>query len=492
MAFRPIIIKLTQPKPMRKSKFRKLRLQLFSLFLFIIMVFPSKAQDSSYVLSPADFLNIVRTFHPVIKQADITVEKARAGITIARGEFDPYFYLNTDQKTFDGKNYFRYTNPELKIPTWYGIEVKAGLENNGGDFLNSEVTPGKTSYAGISVPLAKNLVMDKRRAALRQAGIFKNQSMAERDILINDILLDAYYAYWNWVQASWNYEVITNTVKVNETRFRLVKMAFQLGDRPAIDTTEALAQLEAFRFMESESKLRLNNSALELSNFLWKENNEYYELPALTVSSIRPEKSIATLAEIPDLMSMLETIPASHPKLRFYNFKLSGLEVDRKLKFQELLPTVNLRTNILNKGYNVLSNIQKNAFYENNNKFGIEVGIPLRFSKGRGEYKMAKLKIKETNLEVAMLKQQLINKTKFYFNELTGLQQQVKQYESVYNNYQLLLKGEELKFRSGESSLFLLNNRENKVLETSLKLNELKIKFLKSQASLQWAAGLLK
>jgi outer membrane protein TolC len=188
----------------------------------------------------------------------------------------------------------------------------------------------------------------------------------------------------------------------------------------------------------------------------------------------------------------LETIPASHPKLRFYNFKLSGLEVDRKLKFQELLPTVNLRTNILNKGYNVLSNIQKNAFYENNNKFGIEVGIPLRFSKGRGEYKMAKLKIKETNLEVAMLKQQLINKTKFYFNELTGLQQQVKQYESVYNNYQLLLKGEELKFRSGESSLFLLNNRENKVLETSLKLNELKIKFLKSQASLQWAAGLLK
>ena len=41
--------------------------------------------------------------------------------------------------------------------------------------------------------------------------------------------------------------------------------------------------------------------------------------------------------------------------------------------------------------------------------------------------------------------------------------------ESLIENYKRLLKAEEIKFSNGESSLFLINSRENKLLETQEK-----------------------
>ena len=230
------------------------------------------------MLSPEDFIAIVKTFHPVIKQADINIEKAQADITIARGGFDPSLYYSNDQKTFGGENYYNYNNTELKIPTWYGIEIKAGLDNNSGVDLNSESTFGKSSYVGISVPLAKNLLMDRRRAVLKQAKIFRDQSGVERLNTINDLLYAGYSAYWNWVKEYQVFEVITSTVKINEARFDLIKIAYRQGDRPGIDTVEALAQLQNFQFLQSESLVKLQNAAVELSNFLWQQNNTWYQL----------------------------------------------------------------------------------------------------------------------------------------------------------------------------------------------------------------------
>lgn len=83
------------------------------------------------------------------------------------------------------------------------------------------------------------------------------------------------------------------------------------------------------------------------------------------------------------------------------------------------------------------------------------------------------------------------NKIKAYFNEALALQQQIKISESALNNFQRLFRAEETRFNMGESSLFILNSRENKVLEAQQKLLELKTKFFKSVIAIQWAAGVL-
>lgn len=462
------------------------------LFLSVLLfLFTGNAFSQEKVLSEAAFIAIVKKFHPVVKQADIAVERASAGITVARAGFDPLLYLTNDQKTFDGKNYYNYTNPELKIPTWYGIEVKAGFENNSGQYLNSESGSGQSAYIGLSVPLAKNFLMDKRRAALQQAKIYKSQSEAERINSINDLLFEAYTAYWNWVKEYQQYEVVSTTLKNNQTRFELVKIAFRQGDRPAIDTIEALTQLQSFEYLQSESLVRLKNAEVELSNFLWLENNVFYQLEE-GVMPVQSNYDSFNESSLPILDELLYNAKMAHPKLSVYAYKLQQLEVDRKLKFQSLLPTVNVRANLLNKGYDMFNGIGKAGFYQNNNKFGIDIGLPLRLSEGRGGYRQARLKIKETQYEVALQQQAIENKIKTYYNELLGLQQQVKIYEAAYKNYQLLFRGEDTRYKAGESSLFLLNSRENKLLESMQKLVELKAKFNKTKQAVLWAAGQLR
>ncbi|MFN5938461.1 MAG: TolC family protein, partial [Sphingobacteriales bacterium] len=120
------------------------------------------------------------------------------------------------------------------------------------------------------------------------------------------------------------------------------------------------------------------------------------------------------------------------------------------------------------------------------------IGMPLRLSQGRGEYKVAKIKIRETNLDLIQDRLAIDNKIKSYFNELSQLRQQVRIAEDALANYTRLFQGEDFRFKAGESSLFLLNSRENKVLEARQKLIELKTKFYKAYRSLGWAAGQLR
>lgn len=468
----------------------------FSRLLFLFVYLPAYcfAQDSlrdAAILTPADFVSIVKKYHPVIKQATIEIEKAKAAIVIARGGFDPMLYVSNDQKTFSGKNYYSYTNPELKIPTWFGVELKAGLENNSGQYLNSDAISGKSSYLGISVPLAKNLLMDSRRAVLQQSKIFKDQTEIERTNTVNDLLNEAYVTYWNWVKEYQLYQIISDAVKVNESRFSLVKIGFRQGDRPAIDTVEALVQLQNFQYLQNESWVKFKNAGVSLSAFLWLENNAYYQLNENVVPDSKWNLQNINDISLGLLDDLLYAARLSHPKLNSYSFKLKSLEVEKKLKFQSLLPTVMISGNLLNTGNNPLKGVDA-VFFQNNNKFGIDIGIPLRISEGRGGYKMAKLKIEQTNWAIGLQQQEIENKIRLYYNELVGLQKQIAINEQTYKGYQILYRGEDIRFKEGESTLFLLNIRENKLLEALQKLTELKTKFYKTQVAVQWAAGLLR
>ena len=160
------------------------------------------------------------------------------------------------------------------------------------------------------------------------------------------------------------------------------------------------------------------------------------------------------------------------------------------MKFQELLPEINAKANLLNRDFNPVKNAGL-PLLENNNKWGVGVKIPLLFRQGRGEYKMAKLKLEENNL---YFKQKIVeteNKIRDYYNRVTILQTQIATANSALINYNSLLKNELLRFNNGESSLFLVNSRENKVLEIKQKIIELQIKLLKANYTLNWTCGLL-
>ncbi|MEI6086157.1 MAG: TolC family protein [Bacteroidota bacterium] len=455
------------------------------LILGMVMVFQLHAQ----LFTPESFILQVKQFHPVAKQAVIQVEKAKADLQSARGGFDPSFNFDASNKTFDGKNYYYYNNPELKIPTGLGgLDIKTGLESNGGKYLNPEVSAGQTSYLGVEMPLGKGLLMDKRRATLKQAKIFQSQSQQDQMKMLNDLLYNAYNAYWQWAGAYQLFSIYNKYHQISTDRLRLVRIAFENGDRAVMDTVEAMTQVLNYEAQMTDARQKINTAGLELSNYLWLENDSAYQLP----SQFFPD-TIQFVMSVTDqsLDVLLNRSSTENPTLKAYTFKLDALDVERKLKFQSMLPMVNVKANLLNSGYNVIKGIDGN-FLQNNYKWGIDVKLPLFLREGRGDYNKSKLKIQETNLEFNAKKWETENKIRNYYSEANLLQVQIKSVQSAYNGYQTLFKAENLKFYNGESSLFLVNSRESKLIETAEKLVNLRVKYFKAKYATEWAAGLLK
>ena len=75
--------------------------------------------------------------------------------------------------------------------------------------------------------------------------------------------------------------------------------------------------------------------------------------------------------------------------------------------------------------------------------------------------------------------------------KISALKQELDSYVSqnqitneIVTDSQLLLKAEERKFQLGESSIFLVNTRESKLIESQLKAIEIQNKFFNTKAKL--------
>ena len=433
------------------------------------------------------FITQVKKYHPLAAQADLQVDKALAELMAAKGAFDPALEFDASRKTFDGKNYYYYTNPQLTVPLPVG-NLNTGIENNGGSNLTTEVTKGRSSYAGVEVPLAKGLLLDKRRAVLQQAKILRTQSEQERLVLYNNLLYDAYINYWQWAASYQQFMAYTTFTEVAGKRMRLVRIAFTNGDRSMADTIEAYTQLQNYQLLQAEASLKLNLARFELSNDLWQKDYRPYRLPDYFIPDSLRFNNNSPFQNVDDLLALSAS---QNPLLQVYNFKLTSLDVERRLKYQSLLPYIALKANLLNKDYYALKNLSTN-FIQNNYKWGIAFKLPLFLREARGDYKKAQLKIIETTLELVSKRQQTENKIRSYFTEYYTIFSQLQTTQTMYNNYVYLLRTEELKFAQGESALFFVNSRETKVIEILQKQIELTLKFYKAKYAMEWAAGLLK
>ncbi len=468
---------------------RDLLKTIFSVTIASIITNGITAQSTTTtILTPDTFMQWVKGNHPYIINTNLKIEQAKAFLISARGGFDPVIQTDWERKTFDGVQYFNYWNPEIKIPIYSAIELKAGWEENTGLRISNDLTAGKSSYLGIKIPLLRDLWIDKKRTAVLDAQLNVKDQEANRLIISNNTIYKAMSAYWDWAKEYAIYKLFTQINAINEQRFKWVKNSVVQGDRPAIDTTETLAQWQSIKSMQTEAYMNWQTAATELANYIW-------------LSNVKPD-SMWWKNTIPDtnwlkpLPNIIETIDQNiivsnqHPVLQQYQIKQQQLKIDQRYKFQQLLPVANMQWNILNKGYNSLKTFS-NAAFDNNYKLGFQVAIPLRFFEGRGAYKQATLKLREWEINTIAKQWELENILRKSYIELTSLLQQVQLNESIYQQHNILLKAEEYRFRLGESSLFLVNSRENKMLETYQKLILLKTKLQKQQIALQWAAGKL-
>ncbi|WP_324719600.1 TolC family protein [Salinimicrobium sp. HB62] len=445
------------------------------------------AQESpQQVLGFTEYLAYVKQYHPVARQANLQLEMGEAELLRARGAFDPKLEVDYARKEFKGTEYYDILNSTFKIPTWYGIELKAGFDQTEGVYLNPErtVPPEGLFSAGVSLSAAQGLIIDKRRAVLRSARALMDEAAAERDLLISEVLYEAAVAYLQWAQLHREMEVYNEFVINARQRYQGISRSAAAGEIPAIDTVEAGITLQDRRLELEQTRVKLLKQRLEVSNFLWLENKVPVELqPEIFPEDILDGTEIFH-EEIEDWLDGF--VLNEHPKLQALQAKLQALRIERRLKINNLLPKVDLEYNFLTPEPELVDN-----FDTSNYKAGVKFSFPLFLRKERGELKLAKYKLEDASLELELSRRQIDNKVEALLQELESYVDQVNITEEMVENYQRLLQAEERKFSFGESSLFLINTRENKLIEAQLKQNQILVKYLVAKAELFRSLGII-
>jgi outer membrane protein TolC len=457
------------------------KLTLISLVIFWPLF--AKAQDT-LKLNYEEYMEWVRLYHPVSSQAELNLRFGQMELMQARGAFDPLIYGNLDKKQFKESTYYDKREAGILIPTWMGVELNGVFEQNSGNFLNPDAAvPSNGLFAaGASVNLGQGLILDQRRASLRQAQIYQQSSEVERIRLLNELNLAATAMYWKWALAYENLNVLKEAVMLAATRFNYVKKSFEQGDFAAIDTVEAFSQLlnRQYRLQETENSFFATTQ--ELNTFLWNEDGN----PMTLGAGIVPESLFEEFTFYPDFEE-LRTLVINHPELLITDFELASLDVERRLKGQEILPTVKLKYNFLSETF---SQFEQSIFFENNYKWGLSVYTPLLWRKSRGAFGLAKAKIDFKQNSRDLKEIQLKMKLEEELNNWRTLNLQLVTFTENVKSLQALLIGEIRRFQMGESSLFLVNAREVSVFDSRVTLNDLASKLRISYAKTQFAAGI--
>ncbi|MFG6687393.1 TolC family protein [Mariniflexile sp. HNIBRBA6329] len=455
-------------------------MRAFILVIWLLISNIGFAQDSTSTISLAEYLGYVKTYHPIVKQANLVIKESEAKLMKARGAFDPKFEVDYDRKKFKNTEYYDKLNASFKIPTWYGVEIKGNFEENDGVYLNPESTlPEDGLYSvGVSLSVAQGLLTNKRMTMLKQGKLFVKQAQVDRQLLVNSILYEATLTYFNWLKTYNEKQLYESFLANAQQRFSGIKKNFEVGEMSAIDTLEARIALNDRKLNLEKSRIKYLKASLELSNYLWLNDNTPIEIKDHIIPDTNTLETVDGVLNT-SALDIGDINLENHPKLQSLGYKSQSLTLEKRLQLNNLLPKIDLQYNFLSQTPEVTQSFSTSAY-----KTGVNVSFPLFLRKERAELKLAKLKLLNTELEINSTRVALKNKIDAVNQELDSYILQNNYIETIVKDYRTMLTAEERKLFLGESSLFLVNSRESKLIDVKLKAIQLENDFLSTKANL--------
>ncbi len=428
------------------------------------------------------FLNSVKDANPLAGKARNSGEYGRSMLKAARGNFDPQLSSSIESKQFKSSHYYTFGSAELKQPLYTSQYLKLGYQYGDGVYLNPERnTPQSgTPYIGMEASILQGLLFDKRRAEVVKARHYYDYFDAEQKIQMNDLLYTASGTYAEVLYTKKVSGLYAYFADLANERLRGISALSSAGERPSIDTIEAAIFLQGRLLDQQAGKIELFKKLTEIS-FL---NPQSQDASTPQISFSDSLELLYNLA-VKSVGRTMAGEQATNPLIAQYMAKQKVLDTEKRLKREMIKPVLDVSYNFLNASNDVSSpNLSINNY-----KWGATFSLPLFLRKSRNEYKMATLEANSNRLETVNKQNQIHFKRRYILEALGITAGQISNAERSAAYSKLLVEAERLKFANGESSLFLLNSRESKWLETELKLAEYRLKFIKTFLELTYVNG---
>ncbi len=439
-------------------------------------------------LTVADVIASVYRFYPEINQAKQQSQLAAGQLLATRGAYDIKLYGHTlSEPTGFYENYRHGIGVARRM--WWGGNVAAGYRLGRGVFQpwyrERETEKGGEFKVAMNQPLLRGRAIDPQRFALFQASLARRAA----DPILQEAILktsrDALIAYWDWVSAGAVLQAQRQLLQFARTRGEQYRLGFEAGKFAEIDVVlnqQVIAE-RSTKAIESERKFRA--AALKLSLFLRDDAGQ----PLLPDDDWLPSRfpKIQPLPET-DIENEVALALRRRPELRQLEIELQGLDIDRRLARNQILP----RLDFVIEGSQDVG--QPGSPSDDKGDFVLVIGaasdVPVQRRRARGKLQATSAKITQLNQKLQLQKDKIGIELRTAFTSLALTAQAVQQAELSFQAAVDTLQRYRFAFDRGKIDLIYLNLFETRANESEILLIEAQREWFAELADYQAAAGL--
>ena len=446
-------------------------------------------QDKPGVLTYERFLLWVDTLHPTLQVADIDRKLASARRLERQGAFDPVFnsttyFIRYNSGTALGKaKEALESQNSVDFLTRMGPKFSIGQKITVGDITPPLSPTGDAGeyFADIRVPLLRGRGINTALANEKKGFLGEDLARAAFQRQRLALLLKASEVYWKWIATHQKLGVEQDLIKLARIRKGAVDKLAEQGDMAAIGSVEAEQELQRRIGRFQKASRDMQEATFNLSAYLWEKDGRPGKLPDeqnLPPLVLSPEPVSPSVIEESKLNALLY-----RPELKVLDFSRSIAQVDKALARNNILPQLD---GFAYTGYETgKNNIGPTV------RAGVSMSVPFLQRTARAQLQQAQLTLDRITLEE---KQLLRNVFLEIVNAVSALNATYERYEAAQKEYQAALKleeGERTSFAMGDSTLFLVNQRERATAEAKMQLIDLQADYQIQKAILQTVTGTL-
>jgi len=456
---------------------------------------------SAEVLTLAEVLRAAESNHPKMRTIALLEQLAEAKVTEKEGAFDPSLVLNSESMRYQSP-----TDPgkpklaeeqlaAVQIQDISGWKLISGYRRNQGQVKSPDSLTGSGGefFVELKMPLLRGLGLNEKQTALEQAKAARLQARAAGRVIRLQTLLAASLAYWEWSAACTDYYLLQRNLELARTRANQVKERLAAGDLPRVDGLEAEQEVKRREEALAKAERGVQKAAIKLSLYLWNSQGQSQTMPPPERSALLLPASFAAaararveMAERPSAQEVSQSelqALETRPEMIDIQFQRNTVELDRKLAENDRLPALDLT---VSPGVDMGAKSIGLTY-----KLGLQLTIPLANRSADGRIEAAQLKSSKLDLDQVNEIQRILAEVR---DAVSLLETSHFRWLPALQSYQLaaqLEEAERLKFSLGDSTLFLVNQRERATLAEGQKLIEIILDSQRARAALQAASGQL-
>lgn len=435
-----------------------------------------------------EFLAAVSAGHPELRAAAATRDAADAALLERRGAFDPTLNARFSERLFHSSSALGKPSEakegELSLDLFsrWGAKASVGGRAARGD-LKTPVSPtgrdGTLSYS-LGVPLLRGALANPRLAAERKAelGLTVAQArFAERRL---KLLLGASESWWKWTAARRKLEIERELLANAEFRLAAVSSRAARGDLAPVAAVEAEGEAWLRRGRLARAERSLQGASLSLSNYLWDASGEPAPLP---VSDGAPEDEAPVEVSTESAAAFEAQALSARPEARALAFTREAARVDRSLARNSLLPQLDaFWSQGEDRGVGGIGPVRR---------AGLELSFPLFNRAGRGAERQARFSLEGLDWAERSLRLRIANEVRDAVSAVNGEARRLEAARREAALARRLEQAERTAYELGDSTLFLVNQRERAAAEARSRVVEALADYRTAQAALAAARAAL-